>query len=76
MAPGLLPAMTECDGSVRTALRLALGIGLLMAGPKPPWAALASSQPSIPLSFTQGSGCRGAWWLSQVFSAPSLFSQS
>lgn len=76
VAPGLLPAMTECDGSLRTALRLALGKGLLMAGPELPWAALSSSQPSIPLSFTQGSGCRWAWWLSQVFSAPSLFSQN
>lgn len=73
ITPGLLLAVTR---SLRSALRLALAQGLPVASPPLlPWAALSPSQPSS-FSFTQGSGCMVAGWLSQVLSAPSLSSQS
>jgi len=50
ITPGLLPAMTEYNRCLQTALRLALAQGLPMAWPDLPWAALSSSQPSTSLS--------------------------
>lgn len=54
VAQGLLPTMTECDGSPRTAPRLALASWCQMAWPSLARAALSSSQPSMPLSSTYG----------------------